>query len=258
VESDQHPHRSHRLLQLPPDFESFPSKRLRVIRRGTHTSTIQTCDSTRMSIEPSLQDTGSPSTTTPTIVNGTPSTPTTTMVVVPEEPIITTTRPIVNAQFIASNPFGSPGHSPGYNVQYIPMASSPFSYGMPNFTSQFSNVIPVVGPNASIGIGGTTLPYTSFSFGGSQIPQMIPNMGGIPAFNPGSNPLASGWNNKPGGQASTQVSSYTPTSSVSILTNMFCMRNSPLSSGFKSGGGQFHALGNPQHRSNPARGNFYN
>jgi hypothetical protein len=74
------------------------------------------------------------------------------------------------------------------------MASSPFSYGMPNFTSQFSNSIPVVGPNASIGIRESTPPYTPFSFVGSQIPQMTPNMGGIPTFNPRSNPPTYGWN----------------------------------------------------------------
>jgi hypothetical protein len=36
------------------------------------------------------------------------------------------------------------------------------------------------------------------------------------------------------------------------------MTNPPLSSGFTPRGGQFHALGNPQPRSNPAGGNFYN
>jgi hypothetical protein len=90
----------------------------------------------------------------------------------------------VNAQSTALNPFGPLGHSLGYNVQSIPMDSSPFSYGMPNFTSHFLNAIIVVGPNSSIGIGGTTPPYTPFSFGGSQIPQTTPNMGGIPSFNP--------------------------------------------------------------------------
>jgi hypothetical protein len=145
---DQPPHRSRRLLQLPPDFKSLHSKRRRVIRRGTHTSIIHTCDSTRMSTEPSLENTRSPSTPTLTIVNDTPLTPATTMVVVPEAPIITMDRPIVNAQATTSNPFGSLGHSPGYNVQSIPLASSPFSYGMPNFTSQFSNAIPVAGLNA--------------------------------------------------------------------------------------------------------------
>jgi hypothetical protein len=154
-------------------------------------------------------------------------------------------RPIVNTQYLASSPFGSLGHSLGYNVQSIPMASSHFSYGMSNFTSHFSNTIPATGPNASIGLGGNTPPYTPFSFGGSQIPQKTPNMGGIHAFNPGSNPLASRWNNQPGEQDSAQVLSYTPTSSVSISTNTFVMKNPPLSSGFTPEGGQFHALGNP-------------
>jgi hypothetical protein len=87
-----------------------------------------------MSIEPGLHNSGSPSTPIPTIVNVTPSNPTTSMVVLPEAPIITKAHPIVNSQATTSNPFGSLGHSPGYNVQSIPMASSPFSYGMPNFT----------------------------------------------------------------------------------------------------------------------------
>jgi hypothetical protein len=217
----------------------------RVIRRSTHTSTVQTCDSTRMSTEPSIQNTGSPSTPTPTIVNGTPSTPTTTMVVVSETPIITMVHSIVHAQYLASNPFGSLVHSPSYNVQSIPMASSPFSYGMSNFTLQFSNAISVVGPNASIGLGGTTPPYTPFLFGGSQIHQTTPNMGGIPSFNPGSNPLSFGWINQPGGQTSAQGPSYTPISSLLIPTNTFGMMNPPLSSRFTPEGGQFHTLGNP-------------
>jgi hypothetical protein len=130
VEPDHLPHRSLRLLQLPPHFDSLPSKSRIVIKHGTHTSTYQTCDSIRMSTEPSHQDTRSSSTPTPTIVNDTPSTPTTTMVVVSEAPIINVSRPIVNTQPISTNPFGSLGHSPGYNVQSILMESSPFSYGM--------------------------------------------------------------------------------------------------------------------------------
>jgi hypothetical protein len=211
-----------------------------------------------MSTEPSLQNIGSPSTPTPTIVNGTPLTPATIMDVVLEALIITMAQPMVNAQSLASNPFGSLGHSPGYNFQSIPMASSPFSYGMPNFTLQFWNSIPAIGPNASIGLGGTTPPYTPFSYGASQLPQTNPTMGGIPAFNPRSNPLASGRKNQPGGQDSAQVSSYTPTSSVPISTNTFGMMNPPLSSRFTPRGGHFHTLGNPQSRSNLARGKFYN
>jgi hypothetical protein len=189
------PCRSHHLLQLPPHFEYFPSKRHRVIKRGTHTSTYQNFDSTRMSIEPSHQDLGSPSTPIPTIVIGTPSNPSTTMVVIPKEPKIIDARRIVNTQPIAMNPFGSLVHSPRYNVQSISMSSSPFSYGMPNFTSHFSKSIPVTGPNARIGLGGTTTPYNPFSFGGTWVPQMTPNVGGIPSFNLGSNPISSGWSN---------------------------------------------------------------
>jgi hypothetical protein len=138
------------------------------------------------------------------------------------------------------------------------MASSHFSYGMPNFTSHFSNSIPAAGPNASIGLGGTTCPYTPFSFGGSQIHQTTPNMGGIPSFNPGSNLLSSRWSNQLGRQASAQVPSYTLTSSVLILNNMFVLMNPPLSFGFTPRGGQFHTLGNPQLGATLVGDNFYN
>jgi hypothetical protein len=260
VEPDQLPRRSHRLLRLPPHLESFPSKRRKVIKRGTHTSTYQTCDHTRMSTESSQKDIGSPSTPIPTIVNGTPSTPSTTMVVVSEVPIITHVRPIVNTQPIAMNPFGSLCHSSGYNIQSIPMTSSPFSYGMLNFTSQFSSSIPTSNLNTSIGLGGMAPPHTPFSFGGAHIPQMTPTVGGLPPFHPGSNPgpNAPGWSGQPGGQAVAYGPSFTPTSSTPILTNMFGMMNPPLSSGFTPGGGQFHTLGNPQPGATPAGGNFYN
>jgi hypothetical protein len=210
-----------------------------------------------MSIEPSLQNTGISLTHTPTIVNGTPSTLATKMVVVSEAPIITMDQLIVNAQSLRSNPFGSLGHSPRYNVHSIHMASIPFSYAMLNFTSQFLNAIPTARPNDSIESGDTTPPYTPFSFGGSQIPQMIVNMGGIPSFNLGSNPCSSGWNNQFGGQASSQVPSYTPTSLVPISTNTFGMKNPPLSFRFTPRRGQFHSLENPQDRSNLAGEIFY-
>jgi hypothetical protein len=103
------------------------------------------------------------------------------------------------------------------------MDSSTFSYGMPNFTLQFSNSIPAIGPNSSIGLGGNTPLYTPFSFGGSQIPQMTPNMRGMLAFNPRPNPPTSRWNSQPSGQVSTQVPSYNPTSSAQIPTNKFGM-----------------------------------
>ena len=135
MESDQLPHRYCQLLQLPPDFGFLPSKRRRVFRSGTRTSTFQTCGSTRMSIESSLHNTGSSLTPITTIVNGTPSTPIVATVAVSEAYTSTMARPVFNASSLASNPFGGFSHSLGYNVQSIPMDSSPFSYGIPNFTS---------------------------------------------------------------------------------------------------------------------------
>jgi hypothetical protein len=233
MESDQLLRRSRQLLQLPPVFEFFPSKRHRVIRSGTHTSTFQTCGSTRMIIESSLQNTGSSLTPNPTIVNDTPSTPATATVAVPKAYTGTMARPIINAYSLASNPFGGFGHSPNYNVQNIHMASSPFSYGMPNFTLHFLTTIPTAGPNTSFGLGGTTPPYTPFPFGGSHIPQENHNVGSVPILNPGSNPSTTGWNNPAGGQ----VPPYIPIPSVSIPTNTFGMMNPLQSSRFPPGRG---------------------
>jgi hypothetical protein len=84
------------LLQLPPHLESLNSKRHKVIKCGTHTSTYETCDHTRMSTELSQKDIGIPLNRVPTIVNNTPLEPSTTMVVVLYAPIITHVRPIVN------------------------------------------------------------------------------------------------------------------------------------------------------------------
>jgi hypothetical protein len=139
VELDQIPHMSPHLLILPPHLESLPSKRHQVIIRDTHTSTYQTCDHTRMSTESIQKNIGSPSTPIPTIVNSVPSTPSTIVVVVPMVPIITPIQPTIYTQPIVTNPFGYIFCTPGYNTQSIPMASSHFSYGIPNFTSQFSS-----------------------------------------------------------------------------------------------------------------------
>jgi hypothetical protein len=104
----------------------------------------------------------------------------------------TMARPIVNASSLSSNPFGGFGHLPSYNVQSIPMASSPFSYGIPNFTLQFSTAIPAIGPNASLILGGTTPYYTPFPFFRSHIPETNPNVGSFFVLNPRSNPSMTG------------------------------------------------------------------
>jgi hypothetical protein len=184
MEPDPLPRRSHRLLKLPPHIEYFPSKRRKVIKHGTHTSTYQTCGHTSMSTESSQKDIGSPLTPIPTIVNGTPSTPSTTMVVVSEVHVITPIQPVVATQPIVTNPFGSLFGSSGYNTQSIPMASIPFSYGMLNLTSQFSSSIPLMNTNPSIGLGGMDPPHIPLSFGGAHIPQMTPMVGIQPPFHP--------------------------------------------------------------------------
>jgi hypothetical protein len=140
------------------------------------------------------------------------------------------------------------------------MTSSPFSYGMLNFTLQFSCSIPTSNLNTSIGIGGMDPSHTPFSFGGAHIPQMTPTVGGLPPLHPRSNPgpNAPRWSGQLGRQSIAYAPSFTPTSSASITTNTFGMMNPLLSSGFTPGGGQFHTLGNPQPIATMDGGNFYN
>jgi hypothetical protein len=179
-----------------------------------------------MSTESSQKDIGIPSTAIPTIVNDTPLTHSTTMVVVSKVPIITLVCPVLNSQPIATNPFGSLCHSSGYNIEYIPMASSHFSFGMPNFTSQFSSSILAYNPNTSIGLGCMATSHTPFSFG------FLP-------FHLGSNPSPNDprWSGQPGRPVDAYSPSFKYTSSASILTNTFSMMNPPLSSGFTPRGG---------------------
>ena len=87
---------------------------------------------------------------------------------------------------------------------------------------------------------------------------MTPTVGGIPYFNPESNLVSSGWSNQLGRQDIAHVPPFTPTSSISIMTNTFGMTNPPLSYGFTPGGGQFHTLGNPQPGATLIGGSFYN
>jgi hypothetical protein len=84
-------------------------------------------------------------------------------------------RPIVNSHATASNPFGSLVHSSSYiyvillnicNISVHFFTISPLSFRAEN---NLDHSIPATDPNASIGIGGSTPPYTPFSFGGSQI-----------------------------------------------------------------------------------------
>jgi hypothetical protein len=207
MEPDPLPRRSRHLLKLPLHLESFPSKRCKVIKCGTHTSTCQTCDHTSMSTESGQKDTRSSSTPIPIVVNGTPYTPSTTMVVVPKVPVITHVQPMVATQPIVTNPFGSIFGTPRYNTQSILSTSSPFSYGMSNLTSQFPSSIPTTNTNPSIGHGGMDPSHILLSFGGAHIPQMNPMVGIQPPFHPGSNPSLNSprWSNRLGGHAATYI-----------------------------------------------------
>jgi hypothetical protein len=213
-----------------------------------------------MSTESSPKDTGSPSTPIPTVVNGVPSTPSTTMVVVPEVPILTPIRPVVATQPIVTNPFGSLFGTPGYNSQSIPSVSNPFSFGMPNMTSQLSSSIPATNANPSLGPGGMAPPHTPLSFGGSQIPQMNPTVGGQPPFPLGLilvSMLLDGVLNR----VDKPLPIFHPfplPPPRRFRLNTFVMTNPPLSSIFPPRGSQFHAMGNPQPGATLAGGNVYN
>jgi hypothetical protein len=134
MEPDQLPHRSCHFLKLPLHLESFPSKRCKVTKHDTHTSTYHTCDYTIMSTDSISKDNRSPLTLIPYVVNGTLVTPSAAMVVVSEVPILTPNWPMVSTQPIVRNPFKSPFGMPGFNAQSIPLVSNPFSFGMPNMT----------------------------------------------------------------------------------------------------------------------------
>jgi hypothetical protein len=113
------------------------------------------------------------------------------------------------------------------------MATSLFSYGMPSFTSQSLTAILATGHNASLGLGGTTPPYTPFSFGISHVPQVNPNVGSVPFPNPQSNPSTAGWSN----QADRHVLPYIPIPLVPNFTNTFGITNTLQSSRFPPRGG---------------------
>jgi hypothetical protein len=144
----------------------------------------------------------------------------------------------------------------GYNSQSIPSVFNPFPFGMSNMTSQLSSSISTTNANPSVGLGGISPPHVHLLFGGGHIPQTNPMIGGQPPFSSGSNPSlnAPRWSAQPGGQVTSYISSFTPYSFMTIMTNTFIKANPPLS----SGGSQFHAMGNPQPEAPLVEGSVYN
>ena len=104
------------------------------------------------------------------VISGIPSNPSASMVGASEIPTPTSTQPMDSTQPIGTNPFRSLFGMPGYNSQSIPLVSNPFSFGMPNMTSQLSSSIPMANVNPSFGPVGMAPPYALLSFGGGHIP----------------------------------------------------------------------------------------
>jgi hypothetical protein len=181
VEQDQPPHQSRHLLNQVPQFGLIPKpppKRRRVNKCGTYISTTQAHDHPTMSIDSDMNVSGIPSTPASTMVSGVPSTPSSSVVWIPETPSLNATQPMVSAQSMGMNPFVFLSGTPNHSTQSMPWASNPFSFGMPDMTSHLSSSILTSNVNPSFGSGGTTPPYTPFSFGGGHIPQPTPTVGG--------------------------------------------------------------------------------
>jgi hypothetical protein len=151
---------------------------------------------------------------------------------------------MVDMQPIVMSPFGPLFGTHRYNSQSIPLFSNPFSFRMPNMTSQFSSSILVKNTNPSFVLGGMPPLHIPLSFGGAHIPLTNPTTGSQPSFPLGSNPSlnAPRWSNQPSGQVTSYVPSFTPSSSKLIPTNMFGTTNPPLSFGFPPVGIHFHNM----------------
>jgi hypothetical protein len=118
------------------------------------------------------------------------------------------------------------------------LISNPFYFGMPNMTLQLSSSIPTTNANPSFRPGGMSPPYAPLLFGGGHIPQTNPIVGGWPPLSSGPNPIfnALGWSAQSGGQVTSYILSFNPSSSMTILKSTFIMVNPFLSSGVPSGG----------------------
>jgi hypothetical protein len=164
----------------------------------------------------------------------------------------------VNAQSIATNPFGSLGHLLGYNVQSIPMASSPFSYGMLNFTSHFQTPSQLLALMLVLKLGAQPLLILHFRLVFLKSLKRLLLLESFPLLTPGIILLLLSGETNLTDKLLLKFQSYTLTSLVLIPTNTCSMTNPPLSFRFTPGGGQFHTFGNPQPRATLAGGNFYN
>jgi len=126
-----------------------------------------------MSIESNLNVLEISLTPLSSVINGILSTPSSSTMEVSEVPASSATKPVSSTGPRGTNPFRSLFGMSIHNSQSIPLASNPFTFGMPNMMSQLSSLIPTANANPSFGPGGTIPPYAPFSFGGGHIPQKI-------------------------------------------------------------------------------------
>jgi hypothetical protein len=102
-------------------------------------------------------------------------------------------------------------------------------------------------------------PYSPFLFGGGHILQSNPTVGGWspPSSIPNTSFTFSGSSAQMGGQFTSYIPSFNPSSSTSIPMNAFVMVNLTLASGVSSGGSEFYSMGNPLNGFPSSGGNIY-
>jgi hypothetical protein len=126
------------------------------------------------------------------------------------------TQPIISSQPMGTNPFIFPYNMPNNDSQSIPLASTPFSFGVPNMALHFSSSVSTDNMNPSFGSRGTMPPYVPFSFGGGHIPQATPTVGGWnpPSSGPTPSFIVPGWSDQMGGQFTSYIMSIIPSFST--------------------------------------------
>jgi hypothetical protein len=113
--------------------------------------------------------------------------------------------------------------------------------------------------NPSFGSGGMTPPYTPFSFGGGNIPQPTPMVGGWnhPSSRPNLSYTFPGSIAQIGRLSTSYISFVYPYSTMHVPKNAFLMENLPLTFGVSSRGSHFYSMRNPFHGVPSSTRNIY-
>jgi hypothetical protein len=174
-------------------------------------------------------------------------------------PSVSATQPMVFSDSMGKNPFVFPSGMLNHDTQPIPWASNPFSFCMLDMSFHFPYDLSSSYVNPSFGPGGMMPPYYPFSFGGSHIPQPNLMVGGWDPPSSGPNPrfTFTRLSSQMGRQFTYYIMSFIPSSSTSILMNIFIMVNPSLSFGVSYRGSKFYSMGNPLHGVLSFGGNIY-